>query len=206
VFPDQPIVNCAALGMTVKTDGADAAAGALLDELMIARNLQLTGQQWQAGWILSASLLTKIWIDVFIGVWAFVLALVWIRKVDGRAGAVSVSPMEIWFRFPKFVLGYFVAWFVYLAIAAQGDDVAATLDAGTAVVQSPMRTMLFMLTFVAMGVSTDFGKLKGMGKVALVYDRAVVVIAPIAYGVAYLFTAAAPLLAGRERPRRRRLS
>ncbi len=119
-FPDQPIVNGAALGMTVKTDGADAAAGALLDELMIARNLQLTGQQWQAGWILSASLLTKIWIDVFIGVWAFVLALVWIRKVDGRAGAVSVSPMEIWFRFPKFVLGYFIAWFVYLAIAAQG--------------------------------------------------------------------------------------
>ena len=98
--------------MTVKTDGADAAAGALLDELMIARNLQLTGEQWQAGWILSASLLTKIWIDVFIGVWAFVLAIVWIRNVEKRAGAVRVSAMEIWFRFPKFVLGYFVAWFV----------------------------------------------------------------------------------------------
>ncbi|HET7608337.1 MAG TPA: putative sulfate exporter family transporter, partial [Gammaproteobacteria bacterium] len=55
-MPDQPIVNGAALGMTVKTDGADAAAGALLDELMIARNLQLTGMRWQDGWILSASL------------------------------------------------------------------------------------------------------------------------------------------------------
>jgi uncharacterized membrane protein YadS len=188
VFPDQPIVNGAALGMTVKTDGADAAAGALLDELMIARNLQLTGQQWQAGWILSASLLTKIWIDVFIGVWAFLLAIVWIRKVERRAGAVSVSPMEIWFRFPKFVLGYFAAWFVYLAIASRGADIAAALDTGTAVVQSPMRTMLFMLTFVAMGASTDFAKLKGMGKIALLYGIAlVVVIAPIAYGVAYLF-------------------
>jgi uncharacterized membrane protein YadS len=188
VFPDQPIVNGAALGMTVKTDGADAAAGALLDELMIARNLQLTGEQWQAGWILSASLLTKIWIDVFIGVWAFLLALVWIGKVERRTGAVTVSPMEIWFRFPKFVLGYFVAWFVYLAIATRGDEIAATLDAGTAVVQSPMRTMLFMLTFVAMGASTDFAKLKGMGRVALLYGLALVgVIAPIAYGVAYLF-------------------
>lgn len=187
-FPDQPIVNGAALGMTVKTDGADAAAGALLDELMIARNLQLTGEQWQAGWILSASLLTKIWIDVFIGVWAFLLAIVWIRNVEKRAGAVSFGAMEIWFRFPKFVLGYFVAWFVYLAVAAQGADVAATLDAGTAVVQSPMRTMLFMLTFVAMGAITDFSKLKGMGRVALLYGIAlVVVIAPIAYGVAYLF-------------------
>ena len=188
MLPDQPIVNGAALGMTVKTDGADAAAGALLDELMIARNLQLTGQQWQEGWILSASLLTKIWIDVFIGVWAFVLAIVWIRNVEKRAGAVRVSAMEIWFRFPKFVLGYFLAWLVYLAIATRGPELAATLDAGTAVVQSPMRTMLFMLTFVAMGAITDFSKLKGMGKLALLYGLAlVVVIAPIAYAVAYLF-------------------
>jgi uncharacterized membrane protein YadS len=188
VFPDQPIVNGAALGMTVKTDGADAAAGALLDELMIARNLQLTGQQWQTGWILSAALLTKIWIDVFIGVWAFVLAIVWIRRVEKREGAVEVRATEIWFRFPKFVLGYFLAWAVYFVIATQGEALAATLDAGTAVVGGPMRTMLFMLTFVAMGVMTDFAKLKGMGKIALLYGLAlVVVIAPIAYGVAYLF-------------------
>jgi uncharacterized membrane protein YadS len=188
VAPDQPIVNGAALGMTVKTDGADAAAGALLDELMIARHLSLTGEQWQEGWILSASLLTKIWIDVFIGVWAFVLAIVWIRKVEKREGAVRVSAMEIWFRFPKFVLGYFLAWFVFLAIASASAETAAVLDRGTAVVQSPMRTMLFMLTFVAMGAITDFSKLKGMGKVAFLYGLALaVVIAPIAYAVAYLF-------------------
>ncbi|HVY66232.1 MAG TPA: putative sulfate exporter family transporter [Gammaproteobacteria bacterium] len=188
LFPDQPIVNGAALGMTVKTDGADAAAGALLDELMIARNLQLTGQHWQAGWILSAALLTKIWIDVFIGVWAFLLAIVWIRNVESKSGAVSISPMEIWFRFPKFVLGYFVAWLGYLAIAVAWPALGPKLASGTAVVQGPMRTMLFMLTFVAMGAITDFSKLKGMGKVALLYGLAlVVVIAPIAYAVAYLF-------------------
>ncbi len=188
LLPDQPIVNGAALGMTVKTDGADAAAGALLDELMIARHAQLTGESWQTGWILSAALLTKIWIDVFIGVWAFVLALVWIRKVEKRADAVQVSPMEIWFRFPKFVFGYFIAWGVYFLIATQGEALAEALDTGTAVVAGPMRTMLFMLTFVAMGAMTDFAKLKGMGKIVLLYGLAlVVVIAPIAYGVAYLF-------------------
>jgi uncharacterized membrane protein YadS len=186
--PDQPIVNGAALGMTVKTDGADAAAGALLDELMIARHLQLTGARWQEGWILSASLLTKIWIDVFIGVWAFLLAIVWIRKVEKRGDAVRVGAMEIWFRFPKFVLGYFVAWAAFFGIASGWPALAATLDAGTAVVAGPMRTMLFMLTFVAMGAMTDFSKLKGMGKVALLYGLAlVIVIAPIAYAVAYLF-------------------
>ncbi|HEX7236152.1 MAG TPA: putative sulfate exporter family transporter [Gammaproteobacteria bacterium] len=185
---DQPIVNGAALGMTVKTDGADAAAGALLDQLMIARNLQVTGQRWQEGWILSASLLTKIWIDVFIGVWAFVLAIVWIRKVEKRGDAVRIGAMEIWFRFPKFVLGYFVAWLVFLGLASAWPALAPALGQGTGVVAGPMRTMLFMLTFVAMGAITDFSKLKGMGKIALLYGGAlVVVIAPIAYVVAYLF-------------------
>jgi uncharacterized membrane protein YadS len=137
---------------------------------------------------LSASLLTKIWIDVFIGVWAFLLAIVWIRKVEKRGDAVRVGAMEIWFRFPKFVLGYFIAWLVFFAIASTWPALAPTLDEGTAVVQSPMRTMLFMLTFVAMGAMTDFSKLKGMGKIALLYGLAlVVVIAPIAYAVAYLF-------------------
>jgi uncharacterized membrane protein YadS len=156
--PDQPIVNGAALGMTVKTDGADAAAGALLEQLMLARNVALGNEPWAAGWILSSAILTKLWIDVFIGVWAFVLALVWVTRVEKRAGAVSIGASEIWFRFPKFVIGYFVACLTYLAIATSWPDVRAALAAGTGTgtVAGPMRTMLFMLTFVEMGTITDF--------------------------------------------------
>jgi uncharacterized membrane protein YadS len=96
--------------------------------------------------------------------------------------------MEIWFRFPKFVLVYFIAWLVFFAIATSWPALVPALDEGTAVVQSPMRTMLFMMTFVAMGTMTDFSKLKGMGKIALLYGLALaIVIAPIAYAVAYLF-------------------
>ncbi|MFV1974049.1 MAG: putative sulfate exporter family transporter, partial [Thiohalobacterales bacterium] len=54
--------------------------------------------------------------------------------------------------------------------------------------QSPMRKMMFMLTFVAIGVITDFSKLKGMGKLTLLYTVALFgIVAPIAYAVAYLF-------------------
>jgi len=188
LFPDQPIVNGAALGMTVKTDGADAAAGALLEQLMLNRHVVLGGMPWQAGWILSSAILTKLWIDVFIGVWAFVLALIWVYRVEKRAAAVSFGFSEIWFRFPKFVIGYFVACISYLAIASVWPEVRAALAAGTGVAAGPMRTMLFMLTFVAMGSVTDFAKLKGMGRLAVLYAIALVaVIAPIAYGVAYLF-------------------
>lgn len=186
--PDQPIVNGAAMGMTVKTDGADAAAGAILDELMVSRHLQETGEHWQEGWILSAAILTKIWIDVFIGVWAFLLALIWIYKVERNSGLVSVGLSEIWFRFPKFVIGYFIAWFFYVGIAVYFPDSIKDATAGASIVQSPMRTMMFMLTFVSIGIITDFSKLKGMGKLAILYGFALfVIIAPIAYAVAWIF-------------------
>lgn len=187
VAPDQPIVNGAAMGMTVKTDGADAAAGAILDELMRA-NASLKGVNWEEGWILVASIMTKIWIDMFIGVWAFVLAIIWVYKVERQPGQATVGASEIWFRFPKFVIGYIFCWFAYVAIAAIWPDIIKEATVGANVVQSPMRKFMFMITFVAMGCVTDFSKLRGMGRLALLYGVALVfIIGPIAYGVAWIF-------------------
>jgi len=51
-----------------------------------------------------------------------------------------------------------------------------------------MRKMMFMLTFVAIGVITDFSKLKGMGRLAVLYAIALfAIVAPIAYVAAYIF-------------------
>jgi uncharacterized membrane protein YadS len=187
VAPDQPIVNGAAMGMTVKTDGADAAAGAILDELMRAR-ASLEGINWEEGWILTASIMTKLWIDMFIGVWAFVLALIWVYHVERSPGQSTVGLSEVWFRFPKFVLGYVLCWFTYTGIALFWPDLIAAAKVGAGTVQSPMRKMMFMLTFVSMGVVTDFSKLRGMGRLALLYGLAlIVVIAPVAYFVAWTF-------------------
>lgn len=187
VAPDQPIVNGAAMGMTVKTDGADAAAGAILDELMVA-NAAMQGINWEKDWILTASIMTKIWIDMFIGVWAFVLAIIWVYKVDRTPGAVTVGASEIWFRFPKFVLGYVFCWFFYVGIATFAPDIIGAAKVGAGTVQSPMRKFMFMITFVAMGCITDFSKLRGMGRLAILYGIAlIVVIAPIAYLVAWIF-------------------
>jgi uncharacterized membrane protein YadS len=187
VAPSQPIVNGSALGLTVKTDGADAAAGAILDELMRA-NAQASGIVWKEGWILMASLTTKIWIDVFIGVWAFLLALVWVYKVERRPGQSRIGLSEIWHRFPKFVLGYLIVWFSYIALASSGPEIAKTLHDAATPVEGSMRTMMFMLTFLSIGTITDFSKLKGMGKLALLYAIALFgIIAPIAYGVAWIF-------------------
>ena len=55
--------------------------------------------------ILMTTTTVKMFIDVFIGVWSFLLALIWVYKIDRRPGE-TVSAIEIWQRFPKFVLGY----------------------------------------------------------------------------------------------------
>ncbi len=188
ILPDQPIVAGSATGMTVKTDGADAATGAILDEMMVARAAE-RGVYWEKGWILSAAIMTKIWIDMFIGVWAFILAIIWVYKVEQKPPGQSRVPVsEIWFRFPKFVIGYFIAWFVYLGVAFIAPELGGAAKIGAGTVAGPMRHLMFMLTFVAIGVITDFSKLKGIGRPALSYAVAqFIVIPPIALLIAYIF-------------------
>jgi uncharacterized membrane protein YadS len=86
------------------------------------------------------------------------------------------------------VLGYFIAWFFYVGIAIWFPDAIKAATAGANIVQSPMRKMMFMLTFVAIGVITDFSKLKGMGKLAVLYALALFAfIAPVGFVVVYIF-------------------
>ncbi len=67
-------------------------------------------------------------------------------------------------------------------------DMIEAAKQGANIVQSPMRKMMFMLTFVSIGIITDFSKLKGMGRLTLLYAIALfLIIAPIAYIVAWIF-------------------
>jgi uncharacterized membrane protein YadS len=183
----QPIVAGSATGMTVKTDGADAATGAILDEMMLAK-ASSSGTYWEKGWILTASIMTKIWIDMFIGLWAFILALIWVYKVEKKPGESHVAKSEIWFRFPKFVIGYIVAWFAYVALSLIAPSAIDAAKVGAVPVEHAMRHFFFMLTFVAIGVITDFRKLKGIGRpVAVFAISQFVIIPPIALLIAYIF-------------------
>ena len=102
----EPMVAAAWMGLAVKTDGAAVASGAITDALLRGR-AEASGVVYQPGWVLLTTTTVKIFIDVFIGIWAFVLALVWVYGIDKKPGA-SLPVAEIWRRFPKFVLGYFL--------------------------------------------------------------------------------------------------
>ncbi|PID41928.1 MAG: putative sulfate exporter family transporter [Proteobacteria bacterium] len=198
--PKDPIVAGAAMGMAVKTDGADAAAGELLDEFMRTKVEKDSGGEtvWMSGIITTSAVMTKIWIDMFIGLWAFILAIVWVYKIERHEGD-KVPFSEVWFRFPKFVLGYFAAWFVYLGIffgpghaggTPEGIALLKSAKGGAIAVEKGMRKLFFMLTFMSLGIITDFKKLAEaqFGKMVWVYFVALTFfIIPVAVIVAYLF-------------------
>jgi hypothetical protein len=68
----EPLVAGAWMGLAVKTDGAAVAAGGIAESLILAKNAA-EGVRYQPGWILGTATTIKVFIDIFIGVWAFVL-------------------------------------------------------------------------------------------------------------------------------------
>src|SRR6266498_2861565 len=111
----EPMVAGAWMGLAVKTDGAAVASGAITDALIRSRALADSGVQYKEGWILMTATTVKVFIDVFIGVWAFILALVWVYAIEKKRDD-TVSAGEIWHRFPKFVIGYFLTFLALLLL------------------------------------------------------------------------------------------
>ena len=102
--------------IVVKTDGAAVASGAITDALVRAKVLAETGVNYKEGWIVMTTTTVKVFIDVFIGIWAFILAIIWCSKFDKSNGGEKVKAREIWDRFPKFVLGYALTFIAFLGV------------------------------------------------------------------------------------------
>lgn len=113
----EPMVAGAWMGLAVKTDGAAFASGAITDALIRGKAEAVAGIKYEPGWILMAAATTKLFIDIFISIWAFLLAYIWCAYVECAPGE-RVSIKEIWKRFPKFVLAYFIGFLVILLISA----------------------------------------------------------------------------------------
>lgn len=165
----EPLAAGAWMALSVKTDGAAVASGAITESLILAKSAA-EGVNYQKGWILGTAATVKVFIDIFIGIWAFVLAYVWTRHIEVREGDAARAG-EIWQRFPKFIIGYVITFvlILLLALAASpaflGKIKAAMGEANT------FRGIFFVLTFFTIGVMSNFRKLweEGIGKLAAVY-------------------------------------
>ena len=72
----EPMVAGSWMGLAVKTDGAAVAAGAVAEGLILGKNAA-EGIMYQPEWIKNTAAVVKVFIDIFIGVWAFILAIIW---------------------------------------------------------------------------------------------------------------------------------
>jgi uncharacterized membrane protein YadS len=165
----EPMVAGAWMALAVKTDGAAVTSGAITEALVTAKALAVDGVRYAPGWIVGAATTVKVFIDVFIGVWAFVLAWIWSAKIEARREG-PVRAAHIWERFPKFVLGYIATFVIILAIGVLVPALATKAKAAMGQANI-FRGIFFVMTFFTIGVASDFRKLwqEGIGRLALVY-------------------------------------
>ena len=139
------VLGGAWMGGTIDATGAVAAAGAFLGDraLYVAATIKMIQ-------------------NVLIGVIAFFVAIYWVAKVDKVPGQ-RVAPIEIWHRFPKFVLGFITASIIFsLLYQSLGSDAGyALIDHGAIRGMSKIfRGWFFCLAFASIGLATNFRELK----------------------------------------------
>lgn len=166
----EPMVAGGWMGLAVKSDGGAIASGAITESLILTK-AAAEGTNWAQGWITMVTTTVKVFIDMFIGVWAFILAYIWTKYFDADAKAgKKMTWGDVWDRFPRFVLGYVCTFLIMLFLCISDTEthkIAKTISGPL----NGMRTLFFLLTFFTIGLVSNFKKLleEGIGRLAIVY-------------------------------------
>ena len=96
--------------------------------------------------------------DIWIGVWSLFWAFVALRYWETSGKVRSIDPGEIWRRFPKFVIGFFIA--AVLVSIYFGDTITPHQTADFLRPIGSLRGTVFTLCFLAIGLTTRFSELE----------------------------------------------
>ena len=127
------------IGGTVDATGAVVAAGAIL------------GAQAE-----QIAAIVKMIQNTLIGVVAFLVAVFWVTRVEA-VGERKPDTMEIWYRLPKFIIGFVAASLVFSFVLTPSlgeARVAEVLD-----LTSDVRGWLFCLAFLSIGLESSLREL-----------------------------------------------
>ncbi len=131
-----PLMGGSLIGGTVDSTGAVVVAGTALGE---------EAQQ--------AAVLVKSIQNILIGFIAFFVAIFFATRVDNTERR-SVGASEIWIRFPKFIIGFFVASLVasFIITPAFGSDQVGAINK----LLDQYKNWAFVLAFTSIGLDTHF--------------------------------------------------
>jgi uncharacterized membrane protein YadS len=115
--------------------------------------------------VLSFTLMKVVGRDVWIGIWAFVLAIVattrWEKGELGRKAQAG----QIWTRFPKFVIGFLLASLIVTIVTSGYSfaDYNKVVGPGLVAPIKDLRTWAFIFCFLSIGLTTRFRGLAAAG-------------------------------------------
>ena len=104
--------------------------------------------------------------DIWLGIWSFMFALIACLKWEKEESGTKPNAAEIWWRFPKFVLGFFVAS-VIITVIATGYSLQEYENTVKPELIKPiknLRSWTFIFCFLSIGLTTRFRELAAAGK------------------------------------------
>ncbi len=155
-----------ARAMNMPTNMAGAWLGGTIDNTAA---VVAAGDLMKSKAALDTAAVVKMAQNVLIGFAAFFLAIWATLKLEKKSATEKPSFMDIWYRFPKFILGFIVASIV-VSFFVQ-PVMGAKSASGIAGLMTNYRTWFFALCFVCVGLETNIKQLLAMGggKPAIVY-------------------------------------
>ncbi len=103
--------------------------------------------------------------DMWIGIWSFIFAMIACLKWEKEECGTKPSAMEIWWRFPKFVIGFFVASLLMTSFTAgySPAEFGKLVKPGLILPIVSLRSWAFIFCFLSIGLTTRFRELKSAG-------------------------------------------
>jgi uncharacterized integral membrane protein (TIGR00698 family) len=142
----------------------------------------ITGTADQA--LASYTLIKVIGRDIWIGIWAFVLALISVTVWEKNDPQSKVQVGQIWWRFPKFVIGFLVASILTTLIVHNHTlaDYNKIVKPALIAPITALRTWAFTFSFLSIGLTTRFKELAKAGtKPFIAFTAGVIVNIALGY-------------------------
>lgn len=133
-----------------------------------ARSGAVAGTPDQAIW--SYTLLKVIGRDIWIGIWAVIMSFVALTEWEGDTIRRRFSPLDIWRRFPKFILGLLAAS-VLATLASQKlsfADFDTVVRPGFIMPLTNLRAWVFNFSFLSIGLTTRWRGFAHVGGTAII--------------------------------------
>ena len=174
-------VGGAWIGTSEFADAAGLAAAQSYGGLA-GKNLGISGTADQA--IASYTLIKVIGRDMWIGIWSFVLALISVTVWERSETNSKVQVGQIWWRFPKFIIGFLIASALTTAVV-HGNTLAEYSKLVRPSLIAPitsLRTWVFTFSFLSIGLTTRFRQLANAGtKPFIAFTAGVIVNVIVGY-------------------------